>query len=153
MINLYALKLSQTYCLCVQSHHQYIFSYQCTCPCSMLTVCFELQLGNFCVVPNVWFNISVFFSGLHVVVIMFTGYLVGFAMFKALFNNSPVLVSPSEHCIWCQIIILQPYSVPLVLWTIPHTSCCGFSECCWRYLRSSRWHAGGDHPFHHQIIK
>lgn len=29
--------------------------------------------------------------GLHVVVIMFTGYLVGFATFKALFNNSPVL--------------------------------------------------------------
>ncbi|XP_066376223.1 uncharacterized protein [Miscanthus floridulus] len=29
--------------------------------------------------------------GLHVVVIMFTGYLVGFAMFKALFNNSAVL--------------------------------------------------------------
>ena len=26
-------------------------------------------------------------------VIMFTGYLVGFAMFKALFNNSAVLVS------------------------------------------------------------
>jgi hypothetical protein len=41
-----------------------------------------------------------FFSGLHVVVIMFTGYLVGFAMFRALFNNSPVLVSPLEHCIW-----------------------------------------------------
>ncbi|RLN16312.1 uncharacterized protein C2845_PM02G18970 [Panicum miliaceum] len=30
-------------------------------------------------------------KGLHVVVIMFTGYLVGFAMFRALFNNSPVL--------------------------------------------------------------
>lgn len=29
--------------------------------------------------------------GLHVVVIMFTGYLVGFAMFKALFNNNAVL--------------------------------------------------------------
>ncbi|KAJ1296112.1 hypothetical protein BS78_01G274000 [Paspalum vaginatum] len=29
--------------------------------------------------------------GLHVVVIMFTGYLVGFAAFKALFNNSPAL--------------------------------------------------------------
>ncbi|KAF8728208.1 hypothetical protein HU200_018798 [Digitaria exilis] len=29
--------------------------------------------------------------GLHVVVIMFTGYLVGFATFKAVFNNSPVL--------------------------------------------------------------
>ncbi|XP_044971561.1 uncharacterized protein LOC123436370 [Hordeum vulgare subsp. vulgare] len=29
--------------------------------------------------------------GLHVVVIMFTGYLVGFATFKALFSNSPVM--------------------------------------------------------------
>lgn len=29
--------------------------------------------------------------GLHVVVIMFTGYLVGFATFKALFGNSPVM--------------------------------------------------------------
>ncbi|KAL6642625.1 hypothetical protein ACP70R_020806 [Stipagrostis hirtigluma subsp. patula] len=29
--------------------------------------------------------------GLHVVLIMFTGYLVGFAAFRALFNNSPVL--------------------------------------------------------------
>jgi hypothetical protein len=37
------------------------------------------------------------FSGLHVVVIMFTGYLVGFAMFKALFNNNAVLVSSLGH--------------------------------------------------------
>ncbi|KQJ97959.1 uncharacterized protein LOC100838611 [Brachypodium distachyon] len=29
--------------------------------------------------------------GLHVVVIMFTGYLVGFAAFRALFSNSPVM--------------------------------------------------------------
>lgn len=29
--------------------------------------------------------------GLHVVVIMFTGYLVGFAVFRALFSNSPVM--------------------------------------------------------------
>ncbi|KAK3157245.1 hypothetical protein QOZ80_2AG0118260 [Eleusine coracana subsp. coracana] len=29
--------------------------------------------------------------GLHVVVVMFTGYLVGFAAFRALFSNSPVL--------------------------------------------------------------
>uniref|UniRef100_A0A0D9XMV7 Uncharacterized protein n=1 Tax=Leersia perrieri TaxID=77586 RepID=A0A0D9XMV7_9ORYZ len=29
--------------------------------------------------------------GLHVVVIMFTGYLVGFIAFRALFNNSPVM--------------------------------------------------------------
>uniref|UniRef100_J3N573 Copper transporter n=2 Tax=Oryza brachyantha TaxID=4533 RepID=J3N573_ORYBR len=29
--------------------------------------------------------------GLHVVLIMFTGYLVGFVAFRALFNNSPVM--------------------------------------------------------------
>jgi hypothetical protein len=30
---------------------------------------------------------------------------------------------------------------------------CDYSECCWRYLRTSWWNAGGDSAFHHQIIQ
>lgn len=32
-------------------------------------------------------------TGLHVAVVMFTGYLVGYAAFKALFGHSPAMVT------------------------------------------------------------
>nr|CAB3500056.1 unnamed protein product [Digitaria exilis] len=50
--------------------------------------------------------------GLHVVVIMFTGYLVGFATFKAVFNNSPVLVGPPLD-LW--ILILSDVHCKMLL--------------------------------------
>lgn len=41
---------------------------------------------------------SFFFTGIHVVLIMFTGYLVGYAAFRALFNHSTVMVTLQCIC-------------------------------------------------------
>lgn len=40
-----------------------------------------------------------YLTGLHVVVIMFTGYLVGFVAFRALFNHSSVMVTTESTII------------------------------------------------------
>lgn len=37
-------------------------------------------------------------TGLHVALTMFTGYLVGYAAFRALFSHNPVMVSSNRPC-------------------------------------------------------
>lgn len=59
-------------------------------------------------------------SGLHVVLTMFTGYLLGFAAFRALFNQNPAMVLFEfyisllffKHFIYEFLSLLTPFPFP-----------------------------------------
>lgn len=88
------------------------------------------------------------FSGLHVVVTMFTGYLLGYAAFRALFNHSPAMVF-SKICL--PLLLIYPQLVWLwaeSLFFVPFFSI--LLECCWRNSWVGGCHACWDFPFHYQ---
>lgn len=53
--------------------------------------------------------------GMHVVLMMFTGYLVGYAAFRALFNHSAVMVTSKQSV--SRLIHIFQY-INLTLWNI-----------------------------------
>lgn len=79
---------------------------------ALLLVKFPSGLLSVISAVYLFFNVSVIktacyhhFTGLHVVVTMFTGYLIGYAAFRALFSHSPAMVTFANDHI--SLFILQ----------------------------------------------